>query len=94
MKNVSKILLTTILTVGIAATATAHDAKMHMKKPQKADCTVMDKMDKDKMMKKDPVLMAMMKKCMKQKMGKMKLQHKEMSEKHNHNEGAEEGQHH
>ena len=66
---------------------------MHMKKTHKVDCTVMDKMDLDKMMKKDPVLMAMIKKCMKQKMGKMGSQPKEGAE-HEHDDGAEEHEDH
>ena len=62
-KKVTKIALVLIPAMTLSMTATAHDPKMHAKKAEKADCS---KMDHSKMDMKDPVAMAMMKKCMKQ----------------------------
>lgn len=57
------ILPVTLLTIMLPITALAHDPALHVKKPEKADCSHMDhsKMDMN-----DPVQIAMMKKCMKQ----------------------------
>jgi hypothetical protein len=57
--------------------ATAHDPSMHVKKAEKADCS---KMDHSKMDMKDPVTIAMMKKCMKQA-EKAKMDHSKMDKK-------------
>jgi hypothetical protein len=87
IKTISKIALVLIPTLTLSMTAAAHDPKLHAKKPEKADCS---KMDHSKMDMKDPVAMAMMKKCMKQaevssdKMDGMmdgKMDHSEMGEK-------------
>jgi hypothetical protein len=101
MKVVNKIVLSVAISVGLMASANAHDPKMHMKKAEKADCS---KMDHSKMDMKDPVAMAMMKKCMKQaKEKKMDMKNmkgmdmkniKHYEEKHEHDEGNEEHQHH
>lgn len=61
--TISKIALVLIPALTLSLSASAHDPKLHAKKPQKADCS---KMDHSKMDMKDPVAMAMMKKCMKQ----------------------------
>ena len=63
IKTISKIALVLISTLILSMTASAHDPKLHAKKPEKADCS---KMDHSKMDMNDPVAMAMMKKCMKQ----------------------------
>lgn len=63
MKTLTKIALVLIPTITLSLTATAHDPSMHVKKAKKADCS---KMDHSKMDMKDPVAIAMMKKCMKQ----------------------------
>ena len=63
IKTISKIALVLVPTLTLSMTASAHDPKLHAKKPEKADCR---KMDHSKMDMKDPVAMAMMKKCMKQ----------------------------
>jgi len=88
MKNVNKVLLSAFITIGLVATASAHDPKMHMKKAGKADCSMMDKMDHDKMASKmkskDLVMMAMMKKCMKQAKNAMGNEHNTASEEHDH----------
>lgn len=63
IKTISKITLVLIPTLTLSMTSAAHDPKLHVKKPEKADCS---KMDHSKMDMKDPVAMAMMKKCMKQ----------------------------
>jgi hypothetical protein len=63
MKTLTKIALVLIPTITLSMAATAHDPSMHAKKAEKADCS---KMDHSKMDMKDPVAIAMMKKCMKQ----------------------------
>ena len=63
MKTLTKIALVLIPTITLSMTAAAHDPSLHVKKAEKADCT---NMDKSKMDMKDPVAIAMMKKCMKQ----------------------------
>ena len=63
IKTISKIALVLIPTLTLSMTVSAHDPKLHAEKPEKADCS---KMDHSKMDMKDPVAMAMMKKCMKQ----------------------------
>ncbi len=63
MKTLTKIALVLIPAITLSLTVTAHDPSMHAKKAKKADCS---KMDHSKMDMKDPVAMAMMKKCMKQ----------------------------
>jgi hypothetical protein len=93
IKTIGKIALVLIPILTLSMTSAAHDPKLHAKKPEKADCS---KMDHSKMDMKDPVAMAMMKKCMKQaeassdKMdGKMdhskmmddKMDHKKMDDK-------------
>tara|TARA_R110002167_G_scaffold255305_5_gene461720 strand:+ start:61 stop:417 length:357 start_codon:yes stop_codon:yes gene_type:complete len=61
--TISKIALVLVPTLTLSMTASAHDPKLHAKQPEKADCS---KMDHSKMDMKDPVAMAMMKKCMQQ----------------------------
>ena len=88
IKTISKIALVLIPTLTLSMTAAAHDPKLHAKKPEKADCS---KMDHSKMDMKDPVAMAMMKKCMKQaeassdkmdgKMDHNKMDHNKMDDK-------------
>lgn len=50
----------------IALNAWAHDPSEHMKNGEKADCSAMQDMDHSKMDMNDPVMMAMMQKCMHQ----------------------------
>ncbi|MDX2370673.1 MAG: hypothetical protein QNK36_20100 [Colwellia sp.] len=63
MKFLTKLVLVLIPAITFSMTATAHDPSMHVKKAGKADCS---KMDHSKMDMKDPVAIAMMKKCLKQ----------------------------
>ncbi len=63
MKILTKITLVLVPVVALSFSVNAHDPKLHVKKAQKADCS---KLDHSKMNMKDPVAMAMMKKCMKQ----------------------------
>ena len=63
MRTLTKLALVLIPTITLSMTALAHDPSMHVKKAEKADCS---KMDHSKMDMKDPVAIAMMKKCMKQ----------------------------
>ena len=55
--------------------AQAHDPKEHMKDAEKPDCAAMNNMDHSKMDRNDPVMQAMMKKC-------MKAMHKDEAESH------------
>jgi uncharacterized protein involved in copper resistance len=76
MKTLTKLALVLIPTITLSMTASAHDPKMHVKKAEKADCS---KMDHSKMDMKDPVAVAMMKKCMKQSKSSMeKMDHSKM----------------
>ena len=78
MKTLTKLALVLIPTITLSMTASAHDPKMHVKKAEKADCS---KMDHSKMDMKDPVAVAMMKKCMKQSKSSMeKMDHSKMKE--------------
>ena len=63
MNTLTKMALVLIPILTLSITASAHDPKLHVKKAEKANCS---KMDHSKMDMKDPVAMAMMKKCMKQ----------------------------
>lgn len=74
LKTLTKISLVLIPTITLSMAATAHDPSMHVKKAEKADCS---KMDHSKMDMKDPVTIAMMKKCMKQA-EKAKMDHSKM----------------
>lgn len=58
MKTLTKLALVLIPTMALSLSATAHDPSLHVKKAEKADCSKMDM--------KNPVAIAMMKKCMKQ----------------------------
>jgi uncharacterized protein involved in copper resistance len=84
MKTLTKIALVLIPAITLSMAATAHDPKLHVKKAEKADCS---KMDHSKMDMKDPVAIAMMKKCMKQaekskdKMDHGKMDHSKMENK-------------
>tara|TARA_R110001592_G_scaffold126427_2_gene337778 strand:+ start:1895 stop:2236 length:342 start_codon:yes stop_codon:yes gene_type:complete len=78
-KTVTKIALVLIPAITLSMTATAHDPKMHVKKVEKADCS---KMDNSKMDMKDPVALAMMKKCMDQAENSSdKMDHSKMGDK-------------
>ena len=63
MKTLTKLALVLIPTMALSLSATAHDPSLHVKKAEKADCS---KMDHSKMDMKNPVAIAMMKKCMQQ----------------------------
>jgi len=79
IKTISKIALVLTPTITLSMAATAHDPSMHAKKAEKADCS---KMEHSKMDMKDPVAIAMMKKCMKQaEKSKDKMDHSKMDDK-------------
>ena len=81
-KTVSKIALVLIPGITLSMTAAAHDPSLHVKKAKKADCS---KMDHSKMDMKDPVAIAMMKKCMKQaKKSKDMMDHSKVDQKMDH----------
>lgn len=64
MNKLNKILLVAVPALALSLNANAHDPKMHMKNGEKAKCEKMADMKHDgKMDMKDPVMMAMMKKC-------------------------------
>lgn len=48
----------------LTLTAQAHDPKKHMNEKQTPDCAAMKEMDHSKMNMNDPVMQAMMQKCM------------------------------
>ena len=78
-KTVTKIALVLIPAITLSMTATAHDPSMHVKKAEKADCS---NMDQSKMDMKDPVALAMMKKCMEQAENSSdKMDHSKMGDK-------------
>lgn len=81
MKMLIKIALVLIPTISLSASVLAHDPAMHKMKNEKADCK---NMDHSKMDMKDPVVIAMMKKCMKQSEKlEMKVDHSKMSTEKN-----------
>jgi len=74
-----------LVVLGAAFSAQAHDPKEHMKNAEKPDCAAMKDMDHSKMDMKDPVVQAMMKKCM-----KAMHDHKDM---HHHDDEHEASEH-
>jgi hypothetical protein len=94
MKTLTKLALVLIPVITFSTTATAHDPSMHVKKAGKADCS---KMDHSKMDMKDPVAIAMMKKCLKQseadKKSMKNMDHSKM-EKPEHKENKKDGHNH
>lgn len=67
MNTLNKLLLVAVPVLALSLNANAHDPKMHKKTAEKADCSKMNEMMQDGKMKmdmEDPVMMAMMKKCM------------------------------
>jgi len=91
MKTLTKIALVLIPAITLSMAATAHDPNMHAKKAEKADCS---KMDHSKMDMKDPVAMAMMKKCMKQaETSNDKMDHSKMGKKMDHSKTTEMADH-
>ncbi len=64
MNTKTLILSVALPTLLFVLSAQAHDAKEHMKDAKNPDCTAMKNMDHSKMDKDDPVMQAMMKKCM------------------------------
>ena len=55
-----------VLLMASVSGAWAHSAEEHMKNAEEADCSAMEGMDMSNMDENDPVMQAMMKKCMKQ----------------------------
>lgn len=64
MKNPTMTVLTLFSTMALVCTAQAHDPEEHMKDAEKPNCAAMKDMDHSKMDMSDPVMQAMMKKCM------------------------------
>lgn len=58
--------LAAVAALFVAFSAQAHDPKEHMKDAQNPDCAAMANMDHGHMKKDDPVMQAMMQKCMKE----------------------------
>lgn len=65
MRPKSLAILITASALALAFSVRAHEGEDHTKKAEKPDCAAMDKMDHSKMDMNDPVMQAMMKKCMK-----------------------------
>ena len=64
MKNLMITILTLFSITALGSVAQAHDPKEHMKDAEKPNCKAMKDMDHSKMDMNDPVMQAMMKKCM------------------------------
>ena len=89
MKPIAPLLALTVFT--IALSVQAHDPKEHMKDAEKPDCSAMKDMDHSKMDMDDPVIQAMMKKCMKDMHhGKDK---NESDSEHSHDDNKNEDEH-
>lgn len=65
MTHHNLIKLTAIAALLVSFSVQAHDPKEHMKDAEKPHCAAMENMDHSKMGKDDPVMQAMMQKCMK-----------------------------
>ena len=65
MKQRRLVLLLSASALLLSAAAFAHDPSEHKMEEQKPDCSAMQKMDHSKMNINDPVMQAMMQKCMK-----------------------------
>lgn len=65
MKNKTLIPAFVLTALSMTFSAQAHDPKEHMKNAESPDCAAMKDMDHKRMNKNDPVMQAMMKKCMK-----------------------------
>ena len=57
-------ILVTTITLSLSFVAQAHDPKEHMKNAEKPDCAAMENMGHGDMDMNDPVMQAMMQKCM------------------------------
>lgn len=64
MKNSTMTVLTLLSTMALTYTAQAHDPEEHMKDAEKPNCAAMKDLDHSKMDMNDPVMKAMMTKCM------------------------------
>lgn len=97
MNELSKLFLASVVGIGLISNAYAHDPKMHVKKAEKAKCS---NMDHSKMDMKNPVVIAMMKKCMKQakasanKMDHSKMDHSKMKNMSNKKQNEEDHKNH
>ncbi len=99
MKKINLILLSTTVLISVSFSALAHDPKEHAKKaPAKANCAAMEKMKADKESKgmkmnmTDPVVMAMMKRCSKNKTHGHESNYSE-GEKNSHSDNHESNTH-
>ena len=77
MKKIQTITYVLLASFFAMSSARAHDPALHTKKAEKPKCEAMKNMDHSKMDMNDPVMMAMMKKCMSEKPNES-----------NHNDGA------
>ena len=67
MKKIQTITYVLLASFFAMSSALAHDPALHTKKAEKPKCEAMKNMDHSKMDMNDPVMMAMMKKCMGEK---------------------------
>jgi len=93
MKPSFTLTVMSLLVLGSASLAFAHDPSEHEKEMPKADCSKMKEMDHSKMDMKDPVVQAMMKQCHaeSQKVSEMEEkplepEKKKAKKKHDHNQ--------
>ena len=92
MKNIQATIYLLLTSSFIMASAQAHDPSEHMKKNEAPKCETMKTMDHSKMDASDPIMMAMMKKCMAQAQANqeeldrdhssMKMEHENMKMDH------------
>lgn len=66
MKNIQATLYLLLVSSFFIAAAQAHDPSEHTAKMEKPKCEAMKNMDHSKMDANDPIMMAMMKKCMRE----------------------------
>lgn len=64
MKNIQATIYLLLASTFVIASAQAHEPSEHMKKSEKPKCEAMENMDHSKMDANDPIMKAMMKKCM------------------------------
>ncbi len=64
MKTIIKQTIGFAMTLAVSITAFAHDPSMHTESNENPDCSAMKDMDHSNMDSSDPVMQAMMKKCM------------------------------
>ena len=84
MKHWLSIYTCMVFTLILSFSAQAHDPSEHMETAEKPDCTMMETMDHSNMDQSDPVMQAIMMKCMKNMHHNEKKESNEKSEHSKH----------